>query len=106
MPATIRKGLVMADDNSPQSNWHLDKRIPLALIATILGQTLLAVWWASAISSNITALQSSDARQDVIIERGSDRANAQAVQLGRIEEISLNTQRAIEALSRQIENMP
>jgi hypothetical protein len=31
--------------------WHLDKRIPIALIVTIALQTAMAVWWAAAIIS-------------------------------------------------------
>lgn len=35
------------------SSWHFDKRIPLALIATIILQTGAAIWWASAVNSYI-----------------------------------------------------
>lgn len=29
------------------SQWHLDKKVPLALIVTIIGQTVVAAWGAS-----------------------------------------------------------
>lgn len=35
--------------------WHVDKRIPAALIITILLQSALAVWWASAIDNRVTS---------------------------------------------------
>jgi hypothetical protein len=33
--------------------WHLDKRVPIALIATILIQTAGIVWWASGITGTV-----------------------------------------------------
>lgn len=38
--------------------WHLDKRIPLALIGAILVQTGAAFWWASSINERVTSLES------------------------------------------------
>jgi hypothetical protein len=92
--------------DQPDTEWHLDKRVPLALIATLSIQTLLAVWWAADLSNSVTALQASDARQDGRIEAMRDAAQQMAVQLGRIEEISLNTQKAVEGLARQLEARP
>jgi len=31
--------------------WHLDKKVPLALIVAIVGQTLAAVWWAAGMAA-------------------------------------------------------
>ena len=86
--------------------WHLDKRVPVALIVTIAMQTMLAIWWAAALSGDVAALQASDQRQDTRIEAMRDAAQQMAVQLGRIEEISINTQKAVEALGRQLEALP
>ena len=86
--------------------WHLDKRVPVALIITLISQFAFTVWLASAMSSDIEALQINDTRQDTMIEGIRLAANAQAVQLGRIEEISLNTQRAIEHLTDQLDARP
>jgi hypothetical protein len=35
------------------TSWHFDKRIPLALIGTIILQTGAAIWWASSVNSYI-----------------------------------------------------
>lgn len=43
----------MADDSA----WHLDKRVPLALIFAIVVQTATIFWWASAISQRVAALE-------------------------------------------------
>ena len=35
-------------------SWHLDKRVPIALIMTVLLQTLLVVWFLAAMRFDLT----------------------------------------------------
>lgn len=79
--------------------WHLDKRVPLALIITLLGHMVVTVWWASALSSRVddqsrrvASLEvSRDAAQALMAGLRSDtavlRAESEAMrrQLDRIE---------------------
>ena len=37
--------------------WHLDKRVPLALIMTIIGQTVVAAWGASNLWTRVGELE-------------------------------------------------
>jgi hypothetical protein len=37
--------------------WHLDKRVPLALIMTIIGQTIVAAWGASNLWTRVGELE-------------------------------------------------
>jgi hypothetical protein len=37
--------------------WHLDKRVPLALILTIIGQTVVAAWGASNLWTRVGELE-------------------------------------------------
>jgi hypothetical protein len=39
------------------SQWHLDKKVPIAVIVTILIQTGAIIWWAAGASERITALE-------------------------------------------------
>lgn len=41
-----------------QSRWHLDKRVPIALILTIMMQTIGVVWYVSKLDSRVMALES------------------------------------------------
>lgn len=41
----------------PESGWHLDRRVPLALILAILIQTAGALTWAGAASERINHLE-------------------------------------------------
>jgi hypothetical protein len=47
------------DDSEWQrdSQWHLDKRVPLALIMTIVGQTVIAAWGASNLWTRVGELE-------------------------------------------------
>lgn len=69
-----------------EGQWHLDKRVPIALILAMIGQVAVVVWGAAVmfkdIETNRTGIESLSGRVSVL-----DRsASAQAVQLGRIEE--------------------
>jgi hypothetical protein len=37
--------------------WHLDKKVPLALIMTIVGQTIVAAWGASNLWTRVGELE-------------------------------------------------
>ena len=37
--------------------WHLDRRVPVALIIAIVTQTLGIVWWAATISARVDGLE-------------------------------------------------
>lgn len=42
--------------------WHLDKRIPIAVIFTMLMQTAGIVWWASSITERVVRLEHESVR--------------------------------------------
>ena len=36
-----------------RQSWHLSKSIPLSFIIALIGQTMVFVWWASSLSSQV-----------------------------------------------------
>lgn len=46
-----------ATDETQDRQWHLDKKVPLALIVTIIAQTMAIVWWAATASSRLDQLE-------------------------------------------------
>ena len=66
--------------------WHLDKRVPIALIVAIAIQSGGAIWWASSIQGRVLSNERSITRLDTSVEAQRDAAQLQAIQLGRIEE--------------------
>lgn len=45
------------DQSTEDKKWHLDRRVPLALIATIAFQTAAALWWASSLNIRVDQLE-------------------------------------------------
>jgi hypothetical protein len=40
--------------------WHIEKGIPLALIATMVAQIAIAGWWAASIDTRLASLEKRD----------------------------------------------
>lgn len=56
------------------TSWHLDKKVPIALILAIIMQTGGIVWWGATASERLNAL-----------ERKADAAASQPERLARVE---------------------
>lgn len=74
----------MSDDNGAQ--WHMDKRVPVAMLIGLAIQAGAAIWWAAGITGQVAG--NSDAIAQLAARSELQRSNiqAQAVLLGRIEE--------------------
>jgi len=59
-------------DDERVSDWHLDKRIPIALILTLLFQGATAIWWASGVSADLDRMG-----QDIAQLKREDRERAE-----------------------------
>jgi hypothetical protein len=82
-----------------QAEWHLDKRVPISLIAALAVQTAGIVWWASSLSARvdqaheaIASLRTSEAARAVedrriseALARLDERLRAQTEILQRLE---------------------
>jgi hypothetical protein len=51
------EAMTRTDEAPPPSGWHLDKKVPLALIVTIVMQTATAIWAMSALSQRVTQIE-------------------------------------------------
>lgn len=91
--------------NGRSDPWHLDKRVPIALILALCIQTVGAVWWAATITSTvgeltvkIDAISSGDRRQWDEINAEKVRMNALSNRISRMEGI-------LEHIARQNERI-
>ena len=67
--------------------WHLDKRVPIAIIITLTMQSFAAVWWASAVTARVDQLERavvSSQGQDGRIVRLETQISGIAISLDRI----------------------
>lgn len=58
--------------------WHLDKKVPLALILTMALQTLGVIWWAASLSTRVDHQE----RQIVSLVSAEQQTKAEARRIG------------------------
>lgn len=76
----------MSTNDPAAAPWHLDKRIPVALILTILAQTFAAGVWLSSLNSRVAALELSEAGRPARLEVwNNDRARLAVVESNLVE---------------------
>ena len=63
----------------PEAAWHLDKRVPLAIIFTMVGQVVAVVWAVSRLYSDVSMALDTDIRQDARLMVVEAASHAQAV---------------------------
>lgn len=39
------------------TGWHLDKKVPIALIVTLIAQAGMFIWWASSMDARVAAIE-------------------------------------------------
>lgn len=54
---------------SEVERWHVDKKVPIALIIALTAQTACAVWWASGINARVDSLERQVAGYASVAER-------------------------------------
>jgi hypothetical protein len=86
-------------DQSTDGNWHLDKRVPIAMILTIVLQTGTFVWFAARLDHRVEALERSESRL-------TTSAPVQADRLTRVEVKLETVQEGITEIKRLIQSRP
>ena len=94
-----------ADDS-----WHLDRKVPVAIILAVLTQTAMFGWYASKLDSRISALERLQERNVVTDRRQYDRINdfdrivaETNARLAKMEGILQQMSKQLESLDRKIE---
>lgn len=85
------------------SQWHLDKRVPVAMILAIVIQTGGAVWWAAQQSAATDTLKARVIRLETQNEQRDDQMRAISDRLARLEENAKNQLRTLERIRDSLE---
>ena len=76
------------------SDWHLDKRVPVALILTLALQAGAGVWWDSTTNERLSQverrLEGFASRTEAMREEMQDQGRTIAVLLSRIDDTNRN----------------
>lgn len=67
------------------SGWTIDRKVPLALVITLLFQTGGAFWWASSLNSRVATLE--------------DRMTASAPQGDRLTRVEVKVESALDGIA-------
>jgi hypothetical protein len=87
-----KKTDALSDNMNQDKHWHLDKRIPLALMLTIGFQTGIFIWWAAQLSERVNTLE----RSAITAAPQADRITRMEVRLEGIGQIVQRIERLIE----------
>ena len=69
-----------------ETEWHLNKSIPMSFIIAILGQTVALVWFVASLNSEIESNTKDLVRHETRLIALEASVQAQAVAMGRIDE--------------------
>jgi len=59
-----------APQTSPQpTQWHLDKKVPVALIVALAIHAFSSIWWAATINTRVTNIENMADKQPAVAER-------------------------------------
>lgn len=86
---------------SISEGWHLDKRVPIAIIGTLLLQGAMIIWWARGVDVAIDAQDKRVTSVELQLRRADDLDRVVADRLIRVEvqqSAQLETLREIKAL--------
>jgi len=89
----------MEDDGGARDAWHLGKKVPIALIVTIIAQIIATVWMASKLDSRVETLERSDTRHERQLDTLNTEREGAKDRLVRLEE----SQRQALDLLRRVE---
>jgi hypothetical protein len=76
-------------------HWHLDRKVPLAMMLTIAFQTGIFIWWAAQLSERVNTLE----RSAVTYAPNDQRLTRMEVKIEGVERIMLRLERLIETKS-------
>lgn len=95
-------GMARGDDDNA---WHLDKRVPVAIIITLITQLIGVAVLASKLDSRVEALEKSDARHERRIEGLTTERDGSRERLTRLESQSAQALELLRALDAKVDRM-
>jgi hypothetical protein len=91
--------------DGPAGPWHLDRKVPIAFIITIVTGLGSGIWWTSAANGRISALEKSDALTAVRMDTASSTLTVMRERLARIEQMAGDTQDMLRRLDTKIDRL-
>jgi uncharacterized coiled-coil protein SlyX len=93
----------MATAEEIPNSWHLDKRIPIALILAVLAQTSAGVWWAATIEHRVQSAEIRMTRLEVNEAKANEASGRFDRTLAAIAQSQDDMRRSLERIERRID---
>ena len=85
-------------------SWHLDKKVPVTLIATILIQTLIFGWFLSKFDSRLAHVEEQSARLEVTATARQAVVDSNRINVAVIQQNLDGIQRSLDRIEKSLEN--
>lgn len=72
--------------NDTPSGWHLDKKVPITIAASIALQTATMIWWASGVEHRLQNAEQLQSEQKIIINTIQTERQAGLQRLSKVEQ--------------------
>lgn len=82
--------------------WHLDKRVPIALIFTLFIQSAAAIWWAASINERMSANEANITTIKADQSAANKELESQRTQVAVLVEQLGNTNNNLERLQSEV----
>ncbi len=86
-----------------KEGWHLDKKVPLSIIVTLLVQTAALIMWGAKLDGRVAQVEQSVASHAISIETMKNTQNAISVGLARIEERQIITGEGVKEIKARLD---
>ncbi len=87
------------------NGWHLDKRVPLALIVTLIVQGVIAVWWLSDLSFRVREVEAAEAEHAAHVEQLVRDQDARYERIVRLEEQLGAARQQLDRIEKKLDSL-
>lgn len=97
--------MTSGDGNDLGGGWHLDKRVPLAIIMTIFIQTAGIVWWAANLENRVVTLEKANTEIATDLASRAIVTGRQDQSIVRLETQFLNVADALQDMNAKLDRL-
>ena len=87
------------------TEWHLDKKVPIGLIAIIVIQTTGIVWWASTINYQVRVFETYISNNNAENLRQWDRINSNESNVSDVRAIMLRNNAILDRVEKRVDSI-
>lgn len=86
-----------------RENWHLDKRVPITLVVTIVLQTFAVGWFISSINSRVESIESKTLRLETVFDLRRTIVDRNTVKVAVIQESLSNIEESLRRIEKGLQ---